>query len=49
MDMIKDRDRTTHTYNRKTAREIATNIEKRFFHLFVALKIKMQSLYDDDK
>lgn len=47
--MIQDRNRTSHTYNRKTAREIATNIKKRFFNLFVALKIKMQSLYDDDK
>ena len=47
MDMIKDRNRTSHTYNRKTAREIASNITKRFFDLFVALKAKMQSLYDD--
>lgn len=47
MDMIKDRNRTSHTYNRETAREIALHVSKRFFDLFVALKVKMQSLYDD--
>ena len=47
MDMIKDRNRTSHTYNQDVAKEIATSIKKRFFTLFVALKMKMQAIYDE--
>ena len=47
MDMIKDRNRTVHTYNKDTAREIASNIVDRFFALFVALQETMQGLQDE--
>lgn len=46
MDMIKDRNRTSHTYNQDTAQAIANNITTRFFSLFVALQNKMQELHD---
>lgn len=46
MDMIRDRNRTTHTYNQETAQAIATNITGRFFTLFVMLQEKMRSLQD---
>jgi len=48
MDMIKDRNRTSHTYNEVTAEAIATNIKTRFFALFVELREKMQVLSDDE-
>jgi len=48
MDMIKDRNRTSHTYNQVTADAIATNIKTRFFALFVELREKMQVLSDDE-
>ena len=48
MDMIKDRNRTSHTYNQVTADAIATNIKTRFFALFVRLREKMQVLSDDE-
>jgi len=46
MDMIRDRNRTSHTYNQETAQAIATNITGRFFTLFVMLQEKMRSLQD---
>lgn len=46
MDMIKDRNRTSHTYNPEVAEQIAANITQRFFSLFVALQAKMQKIYD---
>jgi nucleotidyltransferase substrate binding protein (TIGR01987 family) len=46
MAMIRDRNRTSHTYNLATAQEIANNIKSRFFDAFVALQSKMQDLYD---
>ena len=47
MQMIQDRNRTSHTYNRDVAQEISTNITKRFFDLFIALRIKMQAIEDE--
>ena len=47
MDMIKDRNQTVHTYNEATAEAIITNIQTRFFALFVALEKKMQELSND--
>ena len=47
MDMIKDRNQTVHTYNEATAEAIATNIQTRFFDLFIELRQKMQDLSDD--
>ena len=46
MDMIRDRNRTTHTYNQETAQAIVTNITGRFSTLFVMLQEKMRSLQD---
>jgi len=46
MDMIRDRNRTTYTYNQETAQAIAANITGRFFTLFVMLQEKMRSLQD---
>jgi nucleotidyltransferase substrate binding protein (TIGR01987 family) len=47
MDMIADRNRTSHTYNEVTADAIATNIKTRYFTLFTKLRQKMQELSDD--
>lgn len=47
MDMITDRNRTSHTYNQSTAEEIAINIITRFFGLFVILREKMQEISND--
>ena len=44
MDMISDRNRTSHTYNQTIANQIATNISARFFPLFLALRETMQGL-----
>lgn len=48
MDMIKERNRTSHTYNQATAQAIAENIRGRFFSLFMELQIKMKDLLDQD-
>ena len=47
MDMIRDRNRTSHTYNQDTAQAIADNIKQRFFGLFVQLQQKLRNLPDD--
>ncbi len=47
MDMITDRNRTSHTYNQSTAEEIAINIITRFFGLFVMLRERMQDISND--
>ena len=44
MDMIRERNRTSQTYNQATAQAIAENVKGRFFDLFVQLQIKMQTL-----
>lgn len=46
MDMIKDRNQTSHTYNEATAKAIVANITDRYFALFVALQKKMQGFQD---
>ena len=48
MDMIKERNRTSHTYNQATAQAITENIRGRFFSLFMELQIKMKDLLDQD-
>ncbi|MEL7225523.1 MAG: nucleotidyltransferase substrate binding protein [Cyanobacteria bacterium P01_D01_bin.36] len=47
MDMIKDRNRTSHTYNQQVARDIGSSVRKRYFKLFVNLSEKMQSIQDE--
>ncbi len=44
MDMIKDRNRTSHTYNQATANLIVKNITERFFTLFITLRETMEPL-----
>lgn len=47
MDMINDRNRTNHTYNQATARQIVTNITQRFFLLFLSLQSTMEQLINE--
>jgi len=42
MDMIKSRNKTTHTYNESTANEIYSKIINEYFMLFLAFKTKME-------
>ncbi|HMM12709.1 MAG TPA: nucleotidyltransferase substrate binding protein [Bacteroidales bacterium] len=44
MEMIKSRNKSSHTYNEETAKEIVRNIAGWYYHLFVAFKEKMNSL-----
>jgi len=45
MEMLKDRNRTAHTYNQDTAGEIAANIIGRYYAVFFDLKTSLESLY----
>jgi len=47
MDMIRNRNRTSHTYNEETTKSIVNNIKQRFFRLFVDLQYTMRNLPDD--
>jgi hypothetical protein len=49
MEMIQDRNRTSHTYNQEVAKEIAAHITERFFDKFVALLIRMQAIASDQQ
>ncbi len=44
MEMIQDRNRTSHTYNESTAKAIATNITSRYFDLFIELRDRIENL-----
>lgn len=44
MDMLKSRNRTSHTYNQETADEICRAIQERYFRLFVLLEEKLAGL-----
>lgn len=44
MEMFKDRNKTSHTYNSQTAREIAEAIRQTYFVLFNALTDKFNGL-----
>ncbi|MDD2734920.1 MAG: nucleotidyltransferase substrate binding protein [Desulfuromonadaceae bacterium] len=46
MDMLKDRNLTSHTYNEETAQAIAEQIMTRYFLLFEALHRMMQGIAD---
>lgn len=48
MDMIRDRNRTSHTYNQETARSIVYNIKDRFFVQFVELQRTMANFVNDN-
>ena len=44
MDMYESRTKTSHTYNKETAREIATAVTSSYYSLFVSLDEKMKGL-----
>ncbi len=44
MDMIKSRNQTSHTYNKKTAEEIVTKIQQKYFSAFAQFFKKMSEL-----
>jgi len=46
MDMLKDRNLTSHTYNEETAQAIAEQIMTRYFSLFETLHRMMQGIAD---
>jgi nucleotidyltransferase substrate binding protein (TIGR01987 family) len=48
MDMIRDRNRTSHAYNPETADSITNNIKQRFFGLFLELRDTLWNLPDDN-
>lgn len=47
MDMIKSRNRSSHTYNEEIAAEIARKIIAQYFEVFFAFKVKMEQLEGD--
>ncbi|MCC5930630.1 MAG: nucleotidyltransferase substrate binding protein [Cyclobacteriaceae bacterium] len=46
MEMIKSRNKSSHTYNEETAKELVRNITETYYELFGAFKDKMTSLLD---
>ena len=44
MQMLKDRNRTSHTYNEETADEISENILTYYYHQFVELKNEFEKI-----
>jgi|SRR6185437_3554322 len=44
MEMLKDRNRTTHTYNEDTAKEIVASIKSRYFTAFAKLQNRLEEL-----
>jgi nucleotidyltransferase substrate binding protein (TIGR01987 family) len=44
MDMLASRNKTSHTYNEDTAKEIAGSIFQTYYKLYVDLEAKMESL-----
>ncbi|MEL6350219.1 MAG: nucleotidyltransferase substrate binding protein [Cyanobacteria bacterium J06627_28] len=47
MDMIKDRNQTSHTYNKEIAQKISGDVRTKFFDKFVALEAKMKTMKND--
>ena len=44
MDMLKSRNKTSHTYNEETAKEICQAVVEVYYSLFTQLKAKLESL-----
>jgi len=44
MDMLKDRNLTSHTYNEEVTRQITNNIYNKFYALFIELRNKLQKM-----
>lgn len=49
MNMFKDRNRTSHTYNESTAKEISDNIFGSYFGLFNNLRQEMEKRLEENK
>lgn len=49
MNMFKDRNRTSHTYNESTAKEILDNIFRSYFGLFNQLRQEMEKQLEENK
>jgi nucleotidyltransferase substrate binding protein (TIGR01987 family) len=49
MQMLKDRNQTSHTYNEEVADEIAENVVTKYFSMFESLKISLDKQRDDKK
>ena len=49
MEMIKSRNKSSHTYNQATAEEITTKIISQYWPLFLNLQHQLQILRDDRK
>ena len=47
MDMLKSRNKTSHTYNEETAKEICQSVVEVYYSLFKQLKAKLESLRSD--
>lgn len=47
MDMIKGRNKSTHTYNESTAKELLESISNTYYGLFQSFKDKMTSLMEN--
>lgn len=43
MEMIKSRNQTSHTYNKKTADEIVDRVQNTYFPAFISFEQKMKS------
>ncbi len=48
MDMIRDRNRTSHTYNENVAEEIVTEILNNYYQEFDKLSVKMSTFINRD-
>ncbi|MCI5218041.1 MAG: nucleotidyltransferase [Candidatus Electrothrix sp. LOE2] len=49
MDMIQSRNRTSHTYNEETAKEISTTVISVYYNAFKKMKKKLDTLQNDTK
>lgn len=47
MEMLKSRNKTSHTYNQETASDIANKIKKWYFKLFLDFEQKMKSIKEN--
>jgi nucleotidyltransferase substrate binding protein (TIGR01987 family) len=48
MDMIQSRNKTSHTYNEETAKEIVNDIQMRYFPLFERLREELERLKTEE-
>lgn len=46
MEMIKSRNKSSHTYNEETAKEIVSNVVEWYYGLFLNFKDRMTELKD---